>query len=181
MNSLNGKAIKLSKGKIVLLILGSCAFLVLGGFFLILDDATIQSQPRTNSPLLVHTVGFIAVVFSGATGVFGVKKLFDNRPGLILNSSGIIDNSSGVSAGLIPWTEILGSEIQKIGRQRFLVIKVRNPQKYIERGGALKRVVNRANNRLCGSPIAIASTALNVKFSELVKLFDEYKQRYGNA
>lgn len=131
--------------------------------------------------MLIHGIGLAAIVFFGACGVFGIKKLFDNNPGLVFNSSGIVDHSSGVSAGLIPWSEIVGAEIFEVHKQKMLIIKVRNPQKYIERGGALKRMVNKANYKLCGSPIAITSNALKINFSELLSLFQQYKQRYDNA
>lgn len=181
MSSVDEKVIALSKNKIFLLILGSCAFVVLGIWLLSLDEVTIHSQRRFGSPLLVHGVGIVSIVFFGVIGAFGVKKLFNNKPGLVLNSSGVIDNSSGVSAGLIPWSEILSAETYEIHKQKMLIIKVRNPQKYIEQGGALKRALNNANHKMCGSPIAITSNTLKVDFSELLSLFEEYKQRFGNA
>ena len=181
MSAIDEKVIDLSKTKIVLLVLVACALVVLGGALLSLDEATIQSQRRFNSPLLVHGVALVSIIFFGVAGVFGVKKLFDNKPGLVLNSSGVIDNSSGVSAGLIPWAEILDAEIYEIHKQKMLIIKLRNPRKYIVRGGPLRRALNKANHKMCGSPIAITSSALKVNFSELVSLFKEYKQKYGSA
>jgi hypothetical protein len=181
MSAIDENIIELSKKKILLLILGSCAFVVLGAWLLSLDEATIQSQRRFDNPLLIHGAGLVSIVFFGACGVFGIKKLFDKKAGLIFNSSGIVDNSSGVSAGLIPWSEILGAEILEIHKQKMLIIKVRNPQKYIERGGTLKQALNKANHKICGSPIAITSNALRINFSELLSLFNQYKQKYGNA
>jgi hypothetical protein len=171
--------VELSKKKVLLLILGSCAFVALGGWLLSLDEAIIQSQHR--SPMLIHGIGFVAVAFFGLIGVFGIKKLFDKKPGLTFNSSGIIDNSSGVSAGLIPWSEVVGAEIFEMHKQKMLIIKVRNPQKYIERGGRLKQMLNKANYKMCGSPIAVTSSALKVNFPELLSLFNQYRQKYGNA
>lgn len=181
MSSIDEKVIEFSKKKIVLLIIGACVFAILGIWLLSLDALTIQSQRRFNDPLFVHGIGLVMIVFFGIAGVFGFKKLFDKKPGLVLNSSGVIDNSSGVSAGLIPWMEILGAEIYEVHRQKFLIIKVRNPQKYIEQGGPLKQAFNQANYKMCGSPIAITSGALRVDFTELLLLFGEYKQKYANT
>ena len=181
MSPTEEKVIELSKNKILLLILGSCAFVALGAWLLSLDEATIQSQRRFSNPIVVHGIGLLSVIFFGACGAFGIRKLFDRKPGLVFNSSGIIDHSSGVSAGLIPWSEILGAEIYEIHKQKMLIIKVRNPQKYIERGGRLKQALNKANQKMCGSPIAITSNALKINFSELLSLFNQYKKKYGNA
>jgi hypothetical protein len=171
--------VELSKKKVFLIILGSCAFVALGVWLLFLDEATIQSQRR--SPMLVHGIGLVAVAFFGLIGAFGIKKLFDKKPGLVFNSSGIVDNSSAVSAGLIPWSEILGAEIFETHKQKMLIIKVRYPQKYIERGGQLKQLLNKANYKMCGSPIAITSSGLKVNFQELLSLFSQYHKRYTNA
>jgi hypothetical protein len=46
MSAVDEKVIELSKKKILLLILGSCAFVVLGAWLLSLDETTIQSQRR---------------------------------------------------------------------------------------------------------------------------------------
>lgn len=181
MSAVDEKVIELSKKKILLLILGSCAFVVLGAWLLSLDEATIQSQPLFNNPMLVYGIGLVSIVFFGACGAFGIKKLFDKKAGLVFNSSGVIDNSSGVSAGLIPWSEIVGAEIFEIHKQKTLIIKVRNPQQYIERGGRLKQALNKANYKMCGSPIAITSNALKINFSELLSLFHQYNQKYGKA
>ena len=66
-------------------------------------------------------------------------------------------------------------------RQKMLVIMVTDPQKYVDRGSAIKRKLNQANFNMVGSPISISATALKTNFSELQSLFDEYQQKYGNA
>jgi hypothetical protein len=181
MNSTDERVIELSKKKVVLLILGASVFVVLGIWLFYLDDAFIQSQRQFNNPTLIHSVGMASIVFFGLCGVFATKKLFDKKPGLIFNSIGVIDNASGIAAGLVEWSEIVGSGIFEIQKQKILIIKVRNPKIYIERGGVLKRALNKANHKMCGSPIAISSNALKISFSELVSLFNEYHKKYGNA
>lgn len=54
-----------------------------------------------------------------------------------------------------------------ISGQRMLVVRVADPDKYVERGNALKRVLNRANTRMCGSPVVISANALQISFDEL--------------
>lgn len=121
------------------------------------------------------------MVFFGLCAVIAARKMFDKKPGLVLNSSGIIDNSSGVAAGFIPWNEILGAEIFEVFRQKTLIILVKNPEAYVERGNPLKRAANKANYKMCGSPIAITSNTLQMSFPELLSLFQQYHQKYGQA
>jgi hypothetical protein len=181
MSANNEKIIELSKKKILLLVIGSFVFVALGIWLLSVDETFIQSQRRSNDPVLIRGVGVMSIIFFGFCGVFALKKLFDKKPGLVFNNSGIIDNASPVSVGLIPWSEIIGFEIFGLQRQKMLIIKVRDPQKYVEQGGALKRTLNKANYKMCGSPIAISSNALDINFSELLSVFDQYLQKYGNV
>ncbi len=125
------KIIELSKGKILLLVIGAAVFVALGIWMYLLNPAWIESQPRFNDPLLTHGIGIVSVVFFGLCAIVGIKKLFERRPGLILSAAGLSDNSSGVSAGLIPWDEIEGFDVFKIRRQKLLVVKLADPEKYM--------------------------------------------------
>ncbi len=124
-------------------------------------------------------LGWCRLVFFGLCGLFGVGKFFDKKPGLVLNAAGIIDNSSSVSAGFIPWPEIFGFDIFEIQKQKTLIIMVVNPERYIEVGGSIKRALNRVNFKLCGSPIAITSNSLKIGFQELLDICNTYFEKYG--
>jgi hypothetical protein len=53
-------------------------------------------------------------------------KLFDNKPRLIINQRGILDNSSAVSGQLIKWENVLGIEDIDIQGTRLLLIHIDN-------------------------------------------------------
>jgi hypothetical protein len=178
MNTVNEKIIELSKTKVLLLIIGSCAFVAMGLWMLQMDSAEIEAQRRFNSPLIVHGIGGLSVVFFGMCGAFGIKKLFDKKPGLVLSSAGIFDNSSGVAAGLIPWSEIAGFSVVEMQKQKILIVVVVDPEKYIKIGGSLKRMLSRANLKMCGSPIAITSNSLKIGFDELLDSCNQYLAMY---
>lgn len=179
MDASDETIIELSKRKIVLLLLGAFAFVAAGIWMLTLDDASIQSRRGVNDPLYVHGLGLVAIVFFGLCGLYALKKLFDKKPALVFNNSGIVDNVSSVSAGFIPWSEVVGAQIYEIQKQKLLIIKVRDPQAYIARGSLLKQKLNKANYKMVGSPISISANTLAIKFSELVSLFDQYQRKYG--
>jgi hypothetical protein len=173
--------IELSGKKFGLIIIGSCAFVAIGIWLFSLDPASIRALPRGSNPTFVHSIGLASVVFFGLCAIVAIPKLFDEKPGLVFASSGIIDNASSVSAGLIPWTEIIGAESFDVRKQKFLIIKVKDPQKYLDRGNRLKKLAITANYKMCGSPITISAIALKTSFPELLSLFDRYQQKYGNA
>jgi hypothetical protein len=181
MDSNDERIIKTSKRKIVLLLLGACVFVAIGIWMFSRDDASIQSGRSMNDPMLVHGLGLVAIVFFGIFGLVGLKKLFDNKPALILNNSGVIDNASSVSAGFIPWSDVVGARIVNVQKQKILVINVRDPEEYIARGNLLKQTLNKANYNMVGSPISISANVLAMNFSELTSLFDQYQRKYASG
>lgn len=175
---LKEKVIELSKAKIILLILGAVAFVLLGAWFLTLDVQTIESQRRFNSPTLIYGIGAASIAFFGLCGLIGIMKLFDKSPGLVVSSDGIWDNSSGISAGIIPWAEVVGISEYRIQKQKFVSIHVQHPEKYVNTGNAFKRMANKANLKMCGTPINISANSLKISYEELLKTINEY---YSNS
>lgn len=152
----------LNKKRLVLLILGAVVFVVLGVWCL--SSASVFNQ----------IVGIACIAFFGLAAVLCLKKLLDKSPGLVVNAEGIVDNASGVAAGLIPWAEVSNIDSYAIQGQQFVAIQVSDPDKYIERGSALKKVANRANMKLVGTPLTIPATALQVSFDELQETLQSY-------
>jgi hypothetical protein len=157
-----------SKTKLVLLVAGSLLFVAV--------SAWMFTVARGAAFLLLVAVAGMA--FFGLCALVGIKKLFQTEPGLIINRDGIHDRSSGVAAGFIPWSDIDGFSVFEIQKQKMIVVKVVDPEKYIAIGGAIRQAVNRANFKLCGSTIAIASNALKTNFDELLQVLVRCREKY---
>ena len=166
--------IPLSKGRLTLLLLGCVAFVA--GSIWIWSIADLQTR---YNPLYMKCVAVASVSFFGLCGIYGCIKVFDGRPGLIIDDQGIVDNSNAVSAGRIFWDEIIGLRVSEIAGQRFLTIEVTDPQKYVERCGFILRMLNAANTKMVGSPINISSNSLKVNFDELVRMLTEAFEKHG--
>ena len=179
ITAMDETTIELSKTKLVVLLLGASAFVALGYWMLSLDSAIIEAQPRFNNPLLFHGLGGVLMALSGTFGGLALRKLFDNKPGLVFNQLGILDNSSTFSAGLVPWEEISGFGVYETHKQKMLVVFVVDPSKYIEVGGSLRRYLIRASSHMSGSPIVITPSALKTDFDELHRLFGTYFSKYA--
>lgn len=178
MHTEDEKIIELSKTKLRMLVLGSVIFVAMGLWMVQPDSAQIAGRHHYNSPFLMYGIGVIVILFFGFCGVVGIRKLFDKKPGLILNAAGIHDNSSGIAAGFVPWSEITGFSIFEMQNQKTLVINVIEPQRYIMAGGAFKRMLNKMNYKMCGSPVVISANSLKVGFDELLKICNFYLYKY---
>lgn len=168
--------IPLSKSKLALILLGALACVAGSiGIWSIAD-----TQARYN-PLFMKAIAVAGVLFSGGGAVYCCFKVFDTRPGLIIDSQGIVDNSSAVAAGRIFWHEIIGLKVSEIAGQRFISIEVVDPKRFIDGGSFFSRMVNAANTKMTGSPINISSISLRVEFDKLVHELTEAFAKYKGA
>ncbi|MFZ6874971.1 STM3941 family protein [Undibacterium sp. Di27W] len=179
MNADDNKIIELSKTKLCWLVAASMVFVMMGLWMLRLAVTDLAPQRAYNHPVLMHGLGIVMILFFGFCAVVGIKKLLDKKPGLVLNSAGILDNSSGVAAGFVPWSEITGFSIFEMQSQKMLVISLREPGPYIMAGGVIQRLLNKMNYKLCGSPVVISANSLKLNFDELLEISQSYLRKYG--
>jgi hypothetical protein len=131
-----------------------------------------------NDPAFVHGAGLLGILFFGLGELVILKKLFENKPGLVLNATGLLDNSAGLSIGFLAWSDVAGFEAKEFLGQRLLVVRLEDPTHYLETCSPLMRVQGRINVRLIGSPVAISSNALRIDFSELVSVCNSWLAKY---
>jgi hypothetical protein len=171
-------SIPLSKSKIVFSLLASLAF-VAGGIWIF---GPMAGDSDRLDPLAAKTIGILSIMFFGATGITAARKLFDNQPGLIINEEGVFDNSSGVSAGMIPWNDITGFEKFQVMSTKLLLIRVRNPDAYVSRvTNRFKARIMAANSASYGTPISISPHSLDIRFEQLLALLESKRKQYSTA
>ncbi len=120
-----------------------------------------------------RSVGLITIIFLGFCSFYGIIKLSDPRPGLIIFRNGLLDNSSGMGCQFIQWSEIVKFDIVKIQTTKFILIFVHNPQDFINRARLFQRFWMKMNKRIYGTPLSISSLALNCDFNTLNDLFNK--------
>lgn len=171
--------IKLSKLKMVAMLFGAIVFVVLGILF-VQNPEKFRTSIFSN-PQVIFIVGLSIIVFFGFIGLLLIKKLFDKSPGLIISDEGVLDNSSGVSAGLVPWADIIEIKEKIIANQKFINLVVKNPQDYIDRQkSAFKRKALQMNYNSYGTVIGISANSLKCNYTELKELLDKKFSDYKN-
>ncbi|WP_298239496.1 STM3941 family protein [uncultured Algibacter sp.] len=174
--------IPLSKKKIALLLLASIAF-VAGGIWIASDpERFIPNIFGVTNPEIIRISGIIGILFFGAAGIYGIKKLFDKKVGLIIDSNGITDNSNASSIGLIEWNDISDIRTKQVMSTKFLLIDIVNPEKYIEKAkNKLQAKLMKGNMNMYKTPLSITSNTLKFDFGELEKLIQTEFKRNKNA
>jgi hypothetical protein len=163
--------IALSKNKLVLMLLGCIAFVAIGIWFVVKQP--VSDLPVLGNPVVVLIVGIASIGLFGLIGVLLIKKLGDNTPGLIISNKGITDNTSAMSAGFIPWGDIIEMKEITVVNQTFINVVVKNPQDYIDRQkSAFKRKSLQMNYKSSGCVIGLTSNGLKCNYKELKELLD---------
>ena len=164
--------IALSKKKILLMLLGSLAFFALGLWFII-SPQTISSS-NGGSPTTIVIAAYATILFFGLSIFVLIKKLLDSKPGIIIDQICLTDNSSGMSAGHILWSDIEDISVIEIQRQKLIMLQVRNPLDYIDKQtSGLKRKMMQMNYKMYGTPIIITSNGLKISFEELLSILTD--------
>lgn len=172
--------IPLSRFKIVLMLLGALLFIAIGLWFVIAPPRIENSFWGNQTKITI--VGYASIIFFGLCAFFLFRKLPASEAGLIIDDMGIMDNSGGLSAGQILWSEIENISVIEIHRQKLIMLKVKNPQHYIGRQTSLlKRKGMELNNKMYGTPLSITSNGLKTSFDNLLKLITQKFQETRTA
>ena len=163
--------IPISRVKLIFLFLGALAFVAIGLQFVVAPK-TINNP--VFDPTMISIVGYVSILFFGLTAMFIFRKLFDKSPGLIIDTNGIFDNSSGFSVGQILWSDVEKISVTKINRKRLVSICLKNPQEFISRQeNGFKRKLLQLNYKMSDSPLYITSNGLKISFDELLTILSE--------
>lgn len=168
--------IKLSKVKIFLSFIISFLVLLLGIYTVIFPE---EVSSFLKMPFLAVVVGVMTCLLALSFLIMSFMALIKNT-GLIINSEGIVDNSSPIALGLIKWEDILRIRKIQISSITFLLIDLKNQEKYLKDVNKLKAWWLRVNARSYGTPISINAAFLTCKFSELEDIITNAHEKYLN-
>jgi hypothetical protein len=172
-----------SKIKLILMLIGASVFII--GSYPLFENPEQFISYRFRSVEFIKGVGLFNLIFFSLAWIYIPIKLFDKKPGLVIDENGIYDNSSAVSVGLILWNDIdsikLVYAIEKRKSSRFLLINVHNPEEYFDRSNRFKKMLLNLNTKLYGTPLTIGLAGLKYNRERLEKLiilnYEQYKEK----
>jgi hypothetical protein len=87
---------------------------------------------------------------------------------------------ASAASRLTPGPKVAGFDIFQVHGTRSLVVQVTGPGGYANRGGAIRRALNKSNVCLCGSPVAMTSSSLKIDADDLLGLCNAHLEKYGS-
>jgi hypothetical protein len=165
---MNSIEIPFSKWKLLLAVVASTLFVVLGVFLLFIWS----EEAGSSNPMAKKITGGILIVFFGAISAVGFVKMLSKKCALLINNEGILDNTTASSFGLIKWENITGFKIEEMMSRKYLVIQVNNGEEMLEKSKGMLRKTMKMNFSMYLTPYAIPSTVVNYKLIDLVEILE---------
>lgn len=163
--------IPLSKVKLLLILLGGLAFVVIGVIFIVNPEKFVSA--RMSDPELLRLLGIASVLFFGILTIYAIKKLLGNPIGLVIDEDGITDNTNAAGVGLIKWADITRLERVQVKSTKILLVHISNPEEYLEKTKGFKKLLIKGNYNMYGTPLSITSNTLKYNFNDLEQLIAE--------
>lgn len=162
-------AIPFSRLKCAAILLVALAFVAGCAFFVLHPEADTR-----HSSTFIRIVSGIGVPFFGAVAIVSVLRLFDSRPGLVIDRQGIDDRCNIASIGRVDWADVSGLRIMKARWNKGLVIELHDPGQFAQRGNILQRLLRFGSP----SPMVLGSNALAVSFDTMVELVSRFHDEW---
>lgn len=132
---------------------GALAFILALGYFILAHFGVVYADfgylakfaVRSKILLVVWIFGFLFFFWAM---LYYLRRIFTALPLLIADESGVTDNSSPLSVGFIPWEDIRKARTKLMGIQPFILITVKNEEKYLAKISLFGRVLAKANKRM---------------------------------
>lgn len=163
--------IKTNKKKLIFLFFMSFVLAFFSFWYILYPSDFVNIITRRKE--LIFIAGVIGSVIFGVSSIWIFFRLFDNKPGLIINEQGIIDNTNTGSIGLIKWDDIIEVRHKRIMSNSLMLIVVKDPQKYLQKVSVFKRLSLKQNINNYGTPIALTSVSLDCNFDELERIVND--------
>lgn len=156
--------IKTNKKSIIIGLIGSLVFIIVGLFMITKPDSIGRY-----SESIIQTCGIIGNLFFGLTSIYLTKKIYDKKAGLIMDKSGLVINTSIISKHSIKWDELRGTDLTKIGKEKILFLYLNDSKGFIKKFNPIEQFLMRLNLSIYGSPNGISMRSINYDIDKLTR------------
>ena len=165
-------------------LLGAFAFVIIGIWMLLIQYDSMATRLSFDNIsfwfYFFKIVGTLSIIYFGFCFIVILKKLIEAKPILIVNKYGIIDNSTAMSIGFIPWKDIENIHIQSILTNKFIIVNVKDEKKYLDNVSSHKRKVMLANKKMGYGIICISLNSTGVSPESILPEILNYMNYYKN-
>ncbi|GAA4704230.1 hypothetical protein APR04_000644 [Promicromonospora umidemergens] len=129
--------------------------------------------------LLYMVVGVVGAAFFGYGTVLCLTFLRKPGAGLVVDTEGFTDTSSGVATGRTTWDQVTGWHLHQVQKQTSLCVVVKDPEPVLAAMRPVARLMSRGNIKLVGTPVCIGLTGLRGGPEPVIAAFEQYYDRWA--
>jgi len=110
-----------------------------------------------------------------------ITKVFTRKFGLVLDDNGVTDNSSELSAGFVPWSDVKEIGVRSLFfNKKAIIVIFKDPEEHINKykPESYKRKVAEASLKRFYSPIQLKTNYLDIRPSQLYHVLNVKLQEY---
>jgi len=128
-----------------------CAVFVIIGILMLLFPRTGEWRETI--------IGWSGVILFGFGLFIFLRQIFDSRPRIVVDESGVFDRT--LSVGVIEWQDIEHARLNSVVGNPFISLRLNNPEKYLERAMNSQKKLARLNKYLGAETININVSGVN--------------------
>lgn len=156
-----------------LYIIGAGIFVLLGLWILFSGDEIFTSSILN---FIIKIAALVGVIFFGYCTLFYIKRNQENTNLVVVDKNGITDNSTVMSVGFIPWEDIESIYINSMLNNKFILVKVKDEGKYINKMSLWKQKLMLANKKMGYEIIAITLNSTGVQPEKFLQEILKYRE-----
>ncbi len=151
-------------GKGVFLVICIILGMTLLSVFLLFADLMESPLPQ----IVLRVFAAFSILLYTFCNIFIIKKALSGKPLLTVTSDGILENSTVLSFGFIPWCDIEYIYLDSMMNNVFIEVLLKNQEAYIEKLSGVKKWLARWNLKLGHQPISISLSPSGVSPQDLI-------------
>jgi len=117
---------------------------------------------------------FLLLFYTSIAMASYIKVVFDKNAKLVITDDGLLDNTSIFSCGKILWDDVLEVNLKKGFNMQYLIVKLKEPEKFTADKNFLKRYFLQNRIKKIGTPLLIPETHLKCNIDILKEIIVEY-------
>lgn len=158
---------KLFLGIVVILLIGIVLYIIAIFFMILMSMFNLSIKgDDLNHVLFIIRMGVASILV-----LYIALKIYHNKPALLINDIGVVDNTNKYSSGLIEWNDI--AEIELKESSKIILIKVKDAQKYISRAEKKAAYLLKNNTKKFKTPFIINLRVVKYNTDELMSVLQE--------
>lgn len=172
-SSIDKLVIKQNANGNTLYIVGALIFVLIGLWILLMEDEIFISSILN---FIIRLAALVGVIFFGYCMLFYIKRNQENKDLIIVDKNGITDNSTAISVGFIPWEDIDNIYINSMLNNKFILVKLKNEEKYLNKVSFAKQKLMLVNKKMGYEIISITLNSTGIQPEKFLQEILEYRK-----